>query len=268
MIAPPQIIVGFFGLTRSLRFTVDSIQSHVLQPLNKLGIPIVRIGHFNIPDRIDNPRSNESGLGVDVDEHLLLNLDHVVLERQNDALIANRLAVARGYPDPFGDGYTSIKNLCHQLRSLERLWSLVTSLKPSSDALVLFLRADLLVIDRLNLERDVVPLASGLVDLIVPGWQGWGGLNDRLAFCSMAAAKHYVGRGACIPEACAHIGALHAETLLSFAVSVAGLKTGFTAMRALRMRANGEIAPMDLAMLDACQNAAETACSDKHTIMG
>lgn len=250
VLPPGRIIVGYFGITRSLKFTVDSIRSNLIEPLERIGVPVFQVAHFNLPERISNPRSGEIDIRVDPDEHKLLDLDHVLIEPQNDSLIKDHLHIAKNFPDLFDDGYRSITNLCHQLRSLERLWSLICSLEVKNTDVIIFFRADLLILDQLDVWQDVIPVFNGSVDLIVPRWHAWGGLNDRLAICSVKAAYHYATRNIWISQACASTGALHAETLLAYAASATKLTIGFTSLRAIRMRANGEIADLDLQMLD------------------
>lgn len=250
MLPPKRIIVGFFGLTRSLKFTVDSIRANIIHPLQKIGVPIFQVAHFNLPERINNPRSGEVNIPADPDDHKLLDLDSVLVELQHDSFIMDRLNTAKKFPDLFADGYRSVTNLCHQLRSLERLWSLIRALDIKDTDIIMFLRADLLILDQLDIWLDVMPVFNESVDLIVPHWHAWGGLNDRLAICNAKAAYHYATRYIWIPQVCASTGALHAETLLAYAVLTAKLNVSFTSLRAVRMRANGEIAGLDLAMLD------------------
>lgn len=248
MLPQTRIFVGFFGITRSLKFTVDSILSNILEPLKKIGAPIIQVAHFNLPPQISNPRSGEVDVPVDSLEYKLLDLDCVIMETQDDRLIRSRLHIAKKFPDHFEDGYRSITNLCHQLRSLERLWSIIKTFRPTENDVIVLTRPDLLIMDPVEPERDVAPLQCSAVDIVVPAWHCWGGLNDRLAFCSTAAAERYAVRGRYVQETCAEIGALHPETLLACAMSKASLKVAFTPLRALRMRADGVIAPLDVEM--------------------
>ncbi|MFL5286325.1 MAG: hypothetical protein ACJ8AW_36455 [Rhodopila sp.] len=55
-------LIGFFGLTRSLRHTVDSIRWAFLDPLRAAGFEVLTAGHFNLPETISNQRSGELAL--------------------------------------------------------------------------------------------------------------------------------------------------------------------------------------------------------------
>ena len=242
-------LIGFFGVTRSLRHTAGSIEAGVFEPLRQAGITTVRVGHFNLPARLSNPRSGELDVVPDRAESGLLGLDLCWVEAQSDGAIAAELAVARGFPDAFGDQYRSLANLCQQLRSLQRLWSLLQLAGVGEDDLVLLLRPDLLYLDRLRPEQHLAPLLAGRADLVVPAWQSWGGLNDRFAFCTVRGARIYATRFRLLIDACREMGGMHAETFLQFVASCHRLRVGLTDLRAVRVRADGRIAANDAAML-------------------
>jgi hypothetical protein len=244
-------LIGFFGITRSLRHTAGAIRENLYEPLHQAGITTLRAGHFNLPDRITNPRSGEFEITPDRAESALLGLDLCWIEPQASDAIAAEFNVARGFPDLIGDQYRSLSNLCHQLRSLERLWSLLQLLGVADGDLVLLLRPDLLYLDRLDPAVHLAPLLEGRADLIVPGWQQWGGLNDRFAFCTARSARVYATRIRLFTDACRELRGMHAETFLRFIASCHRLRVGLIDLRAVRVRADGRIAANDAAMLAA-----------------
>lgn len=241
-------LIGFFGLTRSLRHTAGAIEAGFYAPLRQAGIATLRAGHFNLPASIDNPRSRECAIPPDRTESALLHLDLCWIEPQQDAVIAGEMAVARRFPDMFGDGYRSLANLCHQLHSLARLWSLLALLGAADDDLVLLLRPDLLYLDVLDPATHLAPLIQGHADLIVPGWQSWGGMNDRFAFCTGRAARLYANRIRLFRSGCEAMGTMHPESFLALVLRDSGLRVASTGFRAARLRAGGQIAANDLPM--------------------
>jgi hypothetical protein len=245
----PRCLIGYFGLARLTAATAPAIETNFIAPLRDAGFDILRAGHFNCPPALENPRSGEFGTTPDADPAQALVLDAWEQEPQMDAAIADALAVVRRYPDAFGDGYRSLRNLCHQLRSLDRLWSLLAAFRPVPEDVVLLLRPDLLYLDRLDVEQDLGALRRGHADLVVPGWQSWGGLNDRFAFANPHAARIYATRYRLIEDGCIACGTLHAESFLAFTTALHGLRVARTALRAVRLRANGDIAGNDLRML-------------------
>lgn len=243
-------LIGYFGLVRMIAATAPAIETAIIAPLQAAGFTVLRAGHFNRPAMLDNPRSGEFGAVSETDPAGALSLDLCEQEAQSDDAIAEALAIARRCPDAFGDGYRSVGNLCHQLRSLDRLWSLLAAFRPAPGDLVLLLRPDLLYLDRLDPALDLGPLLAGRADLVVPDWQDWGGLNDRFAFATPHAARICATRYRLIRDGCLANGTLHAETFLAFVAVAHGLRVARTKLRALRLRANGTFAGNDLAMLD------------------
>lgn len=241
-------LIGFFGITRSLRHTAGSIRACFDEPLRAAGITTLRAGHFNLPAMIDNPRSGERQVASDPADSALLDLDLCSVEPQLETSIAPFFTAARRFPDRFGDNYRSLANMCQQLHSLQRLWELLRQFDPAEGDVVLLLRPDLLYVDRLDPYRDLGTLRAGQADLIVPSWQSWGGLNDRFAFCSPRAARIYATRNRLFVDACQEMGGMHAEAFLAFVATCHDLRVGLTDLRALRVRANGQVAANDLAM--------------------
>lgn len=244
-----RIVLGFFGITRSLRLTAGSITRNILSPLAECGGEIVLLGHFNLPALIDNPRSGENAIPVDTREHEALPFDSVMLEPQQSEAVIDEFAVASAFPDAFCDGYRSVQNLCQQLHSLRRLWTMIEPLGLHTADLVLFLRPDLLYPEPLDFARDIEPVAAGCFDIIVPAWQGWGGVNDRFAICSPRAAEIYANRIRHFISACLSLNGIHSETFLQSVLAEAGLRIGFTPLQAMRIRANGRQAANDLAFI-------------------
>ena len=241
--------VGFFGLTRSLRWTAQSIRAQFYEPLAAAGITTLRAGHFNVPSVITNPRSGEAAIVPDRNECALLDLELCWVEPQEDTAVATELEVGRCFPDAFGDEYQSLANLCHQLFSLRRLWSLLELLGVGDDDVVLLLRPDLFYLDALAPASQLKRLIDGCVDLIVPSWQSWGGLNDRFAFCTGRAARAYASRIELFADGCVSLGTMHGERFLNFLVRERHLRVELTDLRAVRVRANGLIAANDLGLV-------------------
>jgi len=241
--------IGFYGITRSLRHTAEAIRTGIYEPLHKSGFETPRAAHFNLPETITNPRSGEFAVVPDRSESQLLELDLCWIEPQQNTAIDGEFSIARTLPDAFGDQYRSLSNLCHQLHSLRRLWSLLELLEVQDSDLVLLLRADLLYLDMLDPSSHLTPLLNDQVDIIVPGWQSWGGLNDRFAFCSGRAARIYATRIRLFTEACTKLGSMHAERFLRSVVERHGLRIALTDLRAVRVRANGRIAANDVTMI-------------------
>lgn len=240
-----RVHLGFFGITRSLRFTAGSIGDKLVQPVLDAGLELRRFGHFHLPGTIDNARSGEAGIAADENEAALLHLDRCLVEPQREELIAENLAACRRCPDHFRDGYATMRNLCFQLRSLDRLWTLMAP-EVAADDWVLFARPDLLYLDRVDVAGLVAGLDAGGYEMAVPAWHGWGGLNDRFALCNAYAAEVYATRGKHLAPYAARTGDPQSERILAEAAGGAGLRVAGLAARAVRIRADGRAAARDL----------------------
>ena len=238
-----RIFLGFFGLTRSLRYTIYSIRAQILMPLVESGVAATRYGHFHLPVTIRNSRSGEFDLPTDPNEVNLLELQHCRVDAQDPGLIAETLEIARSYPDCYNDDYASVRNICFQLRSLNCLWDMM-QMEVTEHDWVVFLRPDLLYLDRIDVLQIVASMAKEGTDLAVPTWQDWGGLNDRFAVATARGARVYATRLGWLEAAAAD--GVHAETLLYFAAAVEQLRVSRLPARAVRIRANGHAAENDL----------------------
>ena len=79
-----RVALCFWGLTRSLKYTIDSIQSNVLDVLKKNGIQYTIFIHtYNINGSYTNRRSKEYNILLNNDECKLLNPDYIKIDDQD-----------------------------------------------------------------------------------------------------------------------------------------------------------------------------------------
>lgn len=232
--ARPGIAVCFFGITRSLRYTLPSITANVLDPLRRLGD--VRVyAHFFEQAEIDNPRSGEKG-ALDATEYRLLQADRLMLERP-DTLEPGWLETIAAHGDFWKDGNRSLRNLLHQLHSLDMVTGM--ALEDGMEICV-FCRPDLHYHDSLApAVKRAIAAPDALVQL--PCWQSWFAMNDRFAVVKGARAiAAYGQRGRLAVELCqTRNEALHAESLVKYAMIRAGIRVRQIPARASRVRFDG-----------------------------
>lgn len=238
--------VGFFGINRSLRWTHESIKNNIISPLTASGIKPVIAAHFNRPEYFHSPRSSEFNIPFNTAGLEMLDLELLWLEPQVDNNILPELPLVLRTPvkneaDP--DGIIR-RNALHQLHSLSRLSRLLDLMEPSSFELFCFLRADLMYLDPMPVDKIMGMINQG-VDIVTADWHKWSGLNDRFAFCSRRGAHAYLNRRTWVPRLCSEAGTFHSESLLLFMIEKTGLRCGFTSMRARRVRANGFVKEED-----------------------
>ncbi|CAN1571750.1 hypothetical protein MCELHM10_03282 [Paracoccaceae bacterium] len=239
MTAAPQdtlrIAIVFFGITRSLRFTLDSITQNLIAPARALTADVGLFGHFYDQNRIYNPRSGENGR-LDRHEYRLLPLDRVEREPPGECLADYPIEDLMRHGDFWKDNFRSFSNLVHQLHSLHRASLLAQAYQPD---IVIFARPDLYYLDPVSLwladlAQDPTP------KVLVPDWAQWGGLNDRLALVRGAdVIAAYGHRALVMPDYCADGRMLHSEQLLKHVLADHAVR--MIPLRASRVRSDGRV---------------------------
>ncbi len=231
---PPRIAIGFFGVTRSLKWTLPSIQEHILRPARELG-EVRLFAHLYQQTHIENPRSGEND-PLDPEEYRLLECDEVRLEEPGHCLDEARYEWILSHGDAFHDGGKSLANLIHQLHSLQMVGQMIDGWRPD---IVVLARPDLCYRDTIG---KYITMHRSLGDnaVIVPNWQWYGGYNDRLAICGSQSYKVYTHRIDNIPVYLNKTGGpLPAERFLKFCLHLNGIQPVAAPIRAHRTRANG-----------------------------
>lgn len=230
----PKIAIGFFGVTRSLKWTLPSIRENIIAPANQLG-DVRLFAHFYQQTHITNPRSGEDD-PLDPEEYRLLECDEVQLEEPGHCLDEARYEWILSHGDAFHDGGKSLANLIHQLHSLQMVGRMITAWQPD---VVVLARPDLRYHDNLGQAMRQQCSRSARY-LSVPDWQWYGGVNDRLAIGSAHACQAYANRIDLIPAYLRKTGGpLPAERFLRFSLNRHGLIPIATHMTASRVRAAG-----------------------------
>lgn len=232
-----RIAICFFGITRSLTHTIESINTNVLSPSRELGE--VRIfAHFFQQAVIDNPRSGEKG-ALRQDEYALLSPDWLELEKPEKCLEDYDFNLLKNFGDKWNDDFRSLRNLTHQLHSLKRVTAAAIDWSPD---IYIFVRPDLYYHDNF---RKILIKAVKEKDQIAfsPNWQTFGGLNDRFMICrgkDPAAAF-----GFRIDQAVRYCEdsktPLHAERLVAYALRKTSAKVILVRLRASRVRFDGKM---------------------------
>jgi hypothetical protein len=183
-----QIAIGFFGISRSLKWTAPSIRKNIVSPLKALGN--VRVyGHFYKISFIKNQRTGENN-SVDTDDYKNLKFDKLLIEKSDKVLKEVNYKKIFLYGDAWNDNGKSLSNLIHQLSSLKKLATLIIKQKPDA---VILARPDLYYHDNfLDVVKSHLRLPAHYVSL--PQWQWYGGVNDRFAVLGFEAFLAYANR--------------------------------------------------------------------------
>ena len=233
-----KIAICFFGISRSLHYTIESIIQNIINPSQKLG-DVEIFAHFFNQGHVANKRSGENST-FDVQEYELLRPDWVTIEEPDSCLGLYNFETLKLYGDSWGDNFMSLRNLIHQLHSLNEVTQ-AASLWGAD--VVIFARPDLIYHSSLEAEitRAVRNRKEGV---IIPAWQNWeGGYNDRFSICvGPKAVRAYGERISLAHSFCANFqNGLHSERLLRFALQSEGISPKWTRARASRVRVGGHV---------------------------
>jgi hypothetical protein len=232
-----KIGVVFYGITGSLTHTIESIQRNIISTARQVGTTFVAC-HFFDQKSIWNPRTNEFQDLIQ-DEYKLLKADHVQIDAPEQCLSRFDLQRITNAGDIWGDNCKSIKNILHQLYSLDLVTATVIERK--SD-IVLFCRPDLLYHDNFGKYLSKIISSKELNIVGLPLWQWHGGYNDRFAIVKgEEAIKAYGSRVNFISRYLDSTGKpLHSEGLLKYVLEKCRIPVLPMEIRATRVRANGE----------------------------
>jgi hypothetical protein len=229
-----QIAIGFFGITRSLKWTAPSIKKNIINPIKPLGNLKV-YGHFYKMQFIKNKRSGENH-SIDANDYKNLKFDELLLENFGQVLKVNDYKKILSYGDAWNDNGKSLSNLICQLASLKRLAELISKQKPD---IIILARPDLYYHDSfLDTVKLHLKLPSHYISL--PHWQWFGGVNDRFAVLGYEAFLAYANRLDTIHEFLQEQKKpLHSESFLWKTLIRKNIIILPTSIRAHRVRASG-----------------------------
>ena len=183
------VAILFFGITRSLNYTIENWEENFLQPLRKF-YNITKFMHiFKLSQNSINKRSNEFFENFNFDEYKLLEPDY--FEWSDENMIKNLIKIHeyRTFGDPWGDSsnnFKSLDNFILQTFSKMRVTYLMYKTNIKFDY-VIFIRPDVKIITPFDIKwfqfvKDNV--------MVIPNHAKYP-INDRMAICNYNNAKIY-----------------------------------------------------------------------------
>ena len=230
-----RIAVCFRGISRSLSYTIASIRDNVFAPARSFG-EVKVFTHLFDQSEINNPRTGEVG-ALNSEEYQLLGSDWLSLEQPDECLEKYNFEYLKSFGDPWGDGFSSLRNVVHALHSLKQGWLAAQSWGAD---VYLFLRPDMVYHQSFGpvLQKIAKQRRAGLG---VPLWEGWGGCNDTFAIANTAAAAScYAERIDRASDYCKRTGKpLTAEVYLLDCIKEQNVPLWFMNIEASRVRSSG-----------------------------
>ena len=183
-----RVALCFWGLTRSLKYTIDSIQSNILDILKKKGIQYTIFMHtYSLNECYTNTRSKEYNILPNNNEYILLNPDYIQIDNQDKIKESLNLQDYRTMGDSYKNNYESIDNFILAMYSKLEVTKLVTG----NFDYYIYLRPDVRYISNLN--PSDLKLANDNT-ICIPNFQLWGNdkkFNDRFCIANNTTYKIY-----------------------------------------------------------------------------
>lgn len=240
-----KVVIAIAGLARSLEVCLPSIDRNISGLLRiSPGIDVsqsLTLSHSATP--LDNQRTGED-LPAALDPELLRSRAATLLplegiREESSALFSRALRKGEWLE---GSG----RNLRNYLEFLTVLKKAGESLAEEDGDIIIFIRPDLLVLDRL------IPLKGITLskeEVLTPRWGKFLGLNDRMAIIPRQFLREYFGRIDTVEEFISHHGPLDPEQHLAWALREIPSKSSLST-ELVRVRAGGVLAEKDLERLE------------------
>lgn len=143
-----RIALAFFGITRSLRYTIKSIQKNILKQLSNHSVDIFM--HTYSLKTYKNTRTMENKSNYDNEEYKLLNPDYLKIEDQNKVKKKLHLLKYRTHKDPWDTNYNSVDNFILAQYSKHQLVSMIKNVGHYD--YIVFIRPDCMYLNPLKIE--------------------------------------------------------------------------------------------------------------------
>ena len=237
------VAICFFGLTRSLDFTIDSIKNNILAPLEESNINYDIILHTYDLKSIKLKRSGENNK-LNTEEWNKLNPDYYKIDNQDTFDQSYNYEYVKSFGDAWNTNFENTINLIRQFNSLKQVWKIAENTKSKYDC-YLFIRPDLKYTTKLDVNQ-VKEAFKQNQNIYIPSWHKWGGVNDRMALGCHNTIKFYANRLDDVPDYLeTYRKPLHAEKFLKFVLEKHTIDLKELNLVGKRVRSNGKIPSID-----------------------
>jgi hypothetical protein len=189
-----KIALCFWGITRSLTHTIDSIKDKILYAFKNNNIEYTIFMHTYKLNKYRNERTHENIEDIqDIekmnDEYKLLNPDFLQIDNQDDIANTLNLDSYRTHQDPWNTQYNSVDNFILAMYSKSKVTHMVEDSKIIFDYII-YLRPDVKYINEFNID-----FLKGVNDntICIPNFHLYNEVrfNDRFAICTNNSYKLY-----------------------------------------------------------------------------
>lgn len=232
-----RVALAFWGITRSLKYTIESIKEHIFKPLQMENIEYKIFMHtYRMNEIYTNIRAKEKNIRLNNEEYKLLNPDVFIIDNQMEVADNLELAKYRTKGDPWRNQYGSLNNFILAMYSKKKVTELISQSCFDFDY-VIYLRPDV---------RYHSYLHSGLItqanekSICIPNFQLYCNFNDRFAICFKTNYK-LLGNMFDVLYEYSLVTQLHSETIHTKKMKRDGIHVEKIPFYFKRIRANGMV---------------------------
>ncbi len=237
-----KLALAYFGIPRSIGYTLASIEANVLGAL-PASVQIKKFAVFSREVALAHPETGET-TELNPDDATKLTPDYLEQMEPWGHDQQTLFEKIQGFGDAWQNSFYSTKNLIKQLSTLKQV---TARLLEEGYSNCLFLRPDLRYLDNMRPIYHHLESGSTTPICVLPKWGSAGGVNDLFSLCiGVKAVSAYGQRFDQVLDYCqSQNKPLHAERLLKFALTKAQVRIKPSGIRALRVRADGSTADQD-----------------------
>ena len=239
-----KIAVGFYGITRSLKYTINSIKENIFNVFKENNIEYDIFMHTYFLKSYENKRANEKITNkIDNEEYKLLSPKYLKIDNQDDIIKKLKLTSYRSFPDPWKSDYQSVNFYILGSYSRYMLTNMIEDVEDNYDY-ILFIRPDCLYKNKLNLKYlNLVNYNT----IIIPNFQLYSKfkINDRFAITNKETYKIYGKIFLQLLDLSKKMP-LHSETILGLILDNNKINIKRLNFKFARVRCDGTIKKSDL----------------------
>tara|TARA_Y200000002_G_C22647873_1_gene649967 strand:- start:469 stop:1332 length:864 start_codon:yes stop_codon:yes gene_type:complete len=242
-----KIAVCFFGITRSLSYTIDSIYDNILKVLTKEEIDFDIYLHTYNVSTYYNKRAKEKSDNMDNEEYKLLNADYLKIDDDTEIRREIDIEKYKTHHDPFKNNYNSVFNFILACYSRYQIVEMIKESEKEYDY-IMYVRPDCYYPNPLNV--DFLEKVSDK-EIVVSNFHLTkeqnvrNGFNDRFAICNKNTYEVY-GNVYLDLHKISKKRPLHSEKVLLVNLKSKNIGWVNVNFHFSRVRINGKICDLDL----------------------
>jgi hypothetical protein len=178
-----KIAICFWGLTRSLKHTIHTIQKRIFDVFKNNNIPYkIFIHTYTVNTPYTNKRANEYNIILDNDEYKILNADYISIDNQDIIKKNIDFLSYRTHKDPWNTNYKTVDNFILAMYSKKKLYKLFEDNNDGSFTHFLCLRPDSRYLNDFNISW-ITSIQNNEIYIPCFCYKYWK-FNDRLCLTS------------------------------------------------------------------------------------